>query len=50
MPRPVPIQARPAAAALRRRIGFAYAEAIVALALFASLCALVLLIGRGLLA
>jgi hypothetical protein len=35
---------------MRRRLGFAYAEAIVALALFASLCALVLLIGRGLLA
>jgi len=49
MHRPIPTQARPPAAALRRRLGFAYAEAIVALALFASLCALVLLIGRGLL-
>jgi hypothetical protein len=40
MLRPVPVQVRPGAA-LRRRIGFAWAEAIVALALFASLCALV---------
>ncbi len=46
-----PIATRPAgAAALTRRLGLAKAEAIVALALVASLCALLLLIGRGLFA
>ena len=43
-----PIVARAAgAAALKRRLGFVYAEAIVAFALMASLAALVLLISRG---
>jgi len=50
MHRHLPTQARPAAAAMQRRVGIACAEAIVALALFASLCTLVLLIGRGVLA
>jgi hypothetical protein len=51
MNQPAEIPVRSAvAAAMKRRLGFACAEAIVALALFASLCALVLLIGRGLVA
>jgi hypothetical protein len=44
-----PIVARAAgAAAVKRRLGFVYAEAIVTLALMASLAALVFLISRGL--
>ncbi len=49
MRRSDPTLARPfPAAALKRRIGFAFTEAIVAGALIASLGILVLLISRGL--
>lgn len=48
MRRSDPTLARPLpAAALKRRIGFAFTEAIVAGALIVSLCALALLISRG---